>query len=118
MAGFSCKKCNNDLTPLIDIFIRSMQAKHSEDDSYPEELMVGGRCDECSFSYEFSGPMFTSFIVAKAKEDIVGEDAREHEMYTFELTEEEFEEYNDIQENGTQDELIEFLRKIYYRDEE
>ena len=114
MPGFACKNCGEDLTFRIDLFVRSLQADDWGED-YPPDLFVAGRCHECNAEFEFSGPMFTNFVVAKAKEGVIGEEASEYKLVDLAVTEPEYLEFLRLNEEGDEEALEEFLHLLVLR---
>ena len=114
MPGFACKGCGEDLTFRIDLFVRSLQSE-CEEGEYPPDMFVAGRCHECNEEFEFSGPMFTNFVVTKAKEGIIGEEASEYKLVDLAVTEEEYLEFLRLIEEDDEEELEEFLHQLVLR---
>jgi hypothetical protein len=112
MPGFNCKNCGEDLAYQIDIFVRSLQREYESFEDVPEDLFVKGKCHECGVGFELSGPMFTSYAIARAEEGVVSDEVSEYDLVDLSVTEEEYNEFIRLNEEGTEEELEEFLRNL------
>ncbi len=112
MPGFDCKNCGEDLAYQVDIFVRSLQKELAAGTDLPEDMFVTVRCHECGVGFELSGPMFTSYALARAEEGVISDEIGEYDLVDLAVTEEEYNEFLRLNVEGTDEELARFLQHL------
>ena len=117
MSGFHCKNCGFDLSLRMDLLARTVQADHSDGD-YPEDLSVQGACDKCGHRFNYSGELFTHWLVTKAVEDVINPEADKYAILEFTISKEEVEEFQKLIDADDKPGIDEFIRDLLNREKE
>ena len=111
MPGFNCPNCGCDISVRMNLLALAIKADYPEED-YPEDLQVEGFCEGCENAFEFSGKMFTEVIVAKIKENIIDPRVNSYVILDLDMTDEETEEFKQLLEDGSREELHGFMMRV------
>lgn len=116
MPGFNCSNCGSDLSLRMDLLAIAIQVDYPEKD-YPRDLNVDGVCEECSHPFNYSGTMFTHWLKSKAEEGVINPETNRHAIISFEVSNEEVEEFQRLTELGDKKKLQAFIQHIMLKEE-
>lgn len=111
---FVCENCGEDLAMNLELLARAMRVDYENED-LPKEVVMDGYCGECHHPFRLDGEMFSHYVLTKAQENVINDEANNYAILSFDVTDEESDEFNRLVDEGRFDELSDFLDALLDR---